>query len=124
MKLLPLLALVITLKTYAAPQLVIAPPPTGNIRLSWDYDPSLLGTNLWFNIYETTNLTTPLSQWNLLTNVPGTNLSVDLTVGIGAHFIVGTSSNFWGESSITSNIVSTPAAPVPMNGSLKIQKLP
>lgn len=105
------------------PALVVT-PPTPHALLIWDYPTNQLATNLWFNFYETTNLSTPLAEWNLLTNVVGTNLSVGVSISPGQHFIVGTASNFWGETSITSNITVTPPLPVAINDSVRIEKSP
>jgi len=52
------------------------------------------------------------------------NLSVRLDLQPAPHFFVSTSSNFWGETSITSNVVATPSAPQVINDSLRIQKIP
>jgi hypothetical protein len=105
----------------AAPSLVVV-PPNGHVTLSWNYDTNELSTNLWFNIYETTNITASLTNWNCITNVVGTNLSVMIDVQRGLNFFVATASNFWGETSITSNMTFTPALPIPINDSLRIEK--
>lgn len=104
--------------------LLVGPPPTPQITLWWDYDTNLLSTNLWFNFYETTNLTTPLTNWSRIGTVVGTNLSANFNIVPGEHFIVGTSSNFWGETSITSNYTYTPPLPAPINNTIKIGKSP
>jgi hypothetical protein len=108
---------------YAAPSLIVA-PPTGNVMLFWNYDTNLLSTNLWFNIYETTNLLTPLTNRNCLTNVVGTNLTVADNINPGAHFIRETASNIWGESAISTNVFATPPLPLPINDSFSIRKVP
>jgi hypothetical protein len=95
---------------------------TGHLRLAWSYDTNQLSTNLSFNIYGSTNLAQPVSSWPILTNVIGTNTSCDLWLTPAQYFFVGTASNFWGETSVTSNLVVTPPAPQPINDSLKIQK--
>jgi hypothetical protein len=95
---------------------------TGHLRLAWSYDTNQLSTNLAFIIYGSTNLAQPVSSWPILTNVPGTNTSCDLWLTPAQYFFVGTASNFWGETSVTSNLVVTPPAPQPINDSLKIQK--
>jgi hypothetical protein len=107
----------------AAPLLVVQ-PPTGNITLRWKYDTNELSTNLWFTIYETTNLSEPLSNWNPVLTMPGTNVSATFNVNPGEHFFVATTSNFWGETSITSNLTSTPPLPQNINDSLRIEKAP
>lgn len=96
----------------------------GHVRLAWSYDTNQLSTNLSFNIYGSQHLSLPASQWPLLTNVPGPNLSCDLQLQPAQYFFVATATDFWGETSITSNLVVTPAPPQPINDSLRIQKLP
>jgi len=109
----------------------------GHVLLSWTYPTNLITDDLRFNLYQTTNITQPFVQ---LTNVAATNfapyqvsfdgtnwmanLSVRLDLQPAPHFFVSTSSNFWGETSITSNVVVTPAAPQVINDSLHIQKTP
>jgi hypothetical protein len=96
----------------------------GHVRLAWAYPANELDTNLFFNFYATTNLTVPFAQWQFLTNTTGTNISIDLNLVPDRYFIVGTASNIWGETSITSNMVVLPFPPREINSSLKIQKLP
>lgn len=105
------------------PKLVVA-PPTGRVQLSWPYDTNLLSTNLFFHVYETTNVTIPLIQWNTLTNMIGVTTSVVLEVVPGEHYFVVSSSNFWGETSITSQPAYTPPLPIPVNNTVKIEKVP
>jgi hypothetical protein len=108
----------------------------GNIRLNWAHatnsDP--VSTNLVFNIYATTNLQLPAAQWPLLTNIlstaaldtndaSGTNFTVLLNLQPAQYYFAATASNFWGESSLTTNVVYIPAPPQLIN-TLKIQKLP
>lgn len=97
---------------------------TGHVRLVWEYDTNALATNLSFYIYGSTNLAAPVSSWPVLTNIIGTNLACDLWLAPAQYFFVGTASNFWGETSITSNLCSVPPPPQPINDSLKIQKQP
>ena len=111
------------LTVLAGPSLVVT-PPNGHCRLAWSYDTNELSTNLTFNFYETTNVALPMSQWPMLTNVAGTNLTVDIDIVPGAHFFVMTASNFWGESDVSSPVVLTPTLPHSVNSSLKISKLP
>ncbi len=123
MKIIASIVFLFGLQALAAPQMIVA-PPNGHVKLAWDYDTNQLSTNLFFNIYETTNLTIPFANWNLLTNVVGTNLSATMDVTPGAHFFVATASNFWMETSITSNLTSTPPLPQSINDSLRIEKAP
>lgn len=123
MRYLTIVLVLVCFRSLSSPNLV-TPSPDGHVILSWDYDTNQLSTNLWFNFYETTNISTPLTNWNFLTSVVGTNLSVEVVITPGQHFIVGTSSNFWGESSITSNMTVTPPLPIPINNTVKITKSP
>lgn len=117
---LPLTALLALFAVFARAGMNLT-PPTGRVTLAWDYPTNELSTDLWFNIYETTNLAAPLTNWNCLTNVLGTNLTASVIVQPGAHFFVATASNFWGES-LTSNVASTPILPKPAGDSLTIHR--
>lgn len=111
---------------------MVVSPPNGHVHLKWSYDTNLLSTNLWFNWYETTNISTPLTNWNCITNVlsssitnfDGTNLIISIDITPGEHFLVGSSSNFWGETSITSQMAHTPPLPLPINDTTRIEKAP
>lgn len=91
-------------------------PPSGRVTLAWDYPTNLLGTNLWFNIYSSTNLNEPITNWVCLRSVVGTNLQATVTVQPGAH-----ASNFWGES-LTSNVALTPDLARPAGDTLTIHR--
>ena len=84
--------------------------PSGRVRLAWDYPTNELSTNLVFRLYTSTNSMLEATNWTVLTNVVGTNLSVDIRIVPGERFFFLTASNFWGESFL-SNIASTPALP-------------
>jgi len=118
-----IIACFVALLVNAAPQLIVA-PPNGHVKISWDYDPNELSTNLFFILYETTNITTPLTNWTVLTNMVGTNTYGQFDVVPGEHYFVAQASNFWGETSITSAPGHTPPLPYPINNSLKIEKAP
>lgn len=107
----------------AGPQLVVS-PPGGQVKLSWSYPTDQLNTNISFNFYETTNIATPFSNYNFLTNIPGPATNALIAIVPGEHFIVSTASNFWQETSITSNMVHLPPLPVPINDSLRIERVP
>lgn len=83
-------------------------PQPEPVTLQWDY-PSNEIAGITFRIYHSTDATAPLSQWQLLATVPETN-RVSIEVIPGAHFFVGTASNFWGES-VFSNTAYTPDVP-------------
>jgi hypothetical protein len=108
----------------------------GNVRLNWaistNSDP--VGPDLSFNIYYTTNLAVPAAQWPLLTHIlstdardtndaSGTNFTILLNLPPAEYYFAATASNFWGESSLTTNIVYVPAPPQPIN-TLQIRKVP
>lgn len=81
------------------------------VTLVWDYPTAALSTNLQFLIYGSTNLDTPTTEWQLLTNTIGTNRSVSVRVQPGQWYFVATASNYWGVSR-PSNVASTPAPPL------------
>jgi len=85
-------------------------PPSGRVNLVWDYPTNELSPDLVFRLFHSTNITVPMTNWVVLTNVPGTSTSVSVVITPGIHFFVMTASNFWGESDF-SNVASTPALP-------------
>lgn len=89
---------------------VAASPPSGRVRLAWDYEPTELSTNLTFVLRHSTSIATPLTNWLVLTNVVGTNLTIEVQITPGQHYFVLTASNFWGESDF-SNVAGTPPLP-------------
>jgi hypothetical protein len=84
--------------------------PSGKVTLAWDYPASELSTNLTFRVYSSATMQLPITAWPVLTNVVGTNLSVQVTVAPGQRFFFLTASNFWGESG-PSNLANTPPLP-------------
>ena len=79
------------------------------VTLAWDY-PSAEVTNIAaFKVYQSEDVSRPLREWPLLTNVSGA-LQVSFLLEPGRHFFFVTASNFWGESD-PSNVASTPALP-------------
>jgi hypothetical protein len=99
-------------------------PPSGRVTLSWSYtDPTVQS----FNLYGSTNLAAPITNWTCLTNVPGwttngavswitTNLTIQIQPG-QMFFFMTASNSFW--ESVPSNIISTPAMPsMPTNPTL------
>lgn len=96
----------------------VASGPT-SVTLAWNPQPQL-DSNAVFNLYGSTNVSLPVSQWMYLTSAPAatvsgtnswptTNLTVTMTPGV--FFFYLTASNFWGESG-PSNQAGTPAVPV------------
>lgn len=80
------------------------------IKLEWDYPPNEL-PGITFNIYYSTNLAVPLSNWTRITNVVGvTNVILPL-IPTGQHYYYATASNaVYGESD-PSNVATTGPAP-------------
>ncbi|GEM_PF-3242296 len=68
---------------------ILPPPATKKITLSWDYPET--DSQIVFNIYETTDLSVPMNQWNLVTNV--TERSCTLSIQDGCHFFTVSASN-------------------------------
>lgn len=79
------------------------------VTLAWEYPE--LSTNNTFNLYYSTNLTVSLTNWAMLTNVAGTNLSVTIAVQPVDTFFYVTCSNIIGESP-PSNVATQPAPPI------------
>jgi hypothetical protein len=77
------------------------------VTVLWDYPANEL-TNVTFYVYQSTNITTPLTNWIVLTNVTGvTTAKISVLPGVN-HFAVS-ASNFWGRS--FSGVASTPPQP-------------
>ena len=71
------LAAIVVLGVQLASRAVILPPPSRTVTLAWQYpEPD---TQVVFNIYGTTNLAAPISEWSLITNVVDTTCSLPLT---------------------------------------------
>lgn len=90
-------------------------PPSGRVILAWDYPAPAPQS---FNVYASGDVSAPMSNWALLTNVPGTSTdgtntwattNVMVTIVPGQMFFFCTASNFW--ESIPSNVISTPILP-------------
>jgi len=84
---------------------VIPSGPTP-ITFAWNY-PSNVQVDV-FKIYSSTNVNLPLTNWALISTVPGTNATANFLIQPGIWFFYCTASNFWGESG-PSNITNTPA---------------
>ena len=129
---LPALFLLLAWSSIAGVPLTNALHPS--VRFSWFYTDAAPSTNLWFNIYGTTNVTTPIKQWKLVTNVTsvnalvtnagGTIFSLRVPMISAQYFFVMTASNFWGETSLTSQMMFTPPAPQPVNNSVRLHDAP
>ena len=77
------------------------------VVLAWDYPDNatnVFGSQMWFdplmafNLYVHTNVSTPLTNWMLLTNVPGIMRTAKIQIAPGSYFFALTASNWWGES--------------------------
>jgi hypothetical protein len=95
-----------------------AQPLRNSVTFAWSYPTNELSTNLTFKLYASPDVTVPLTNWAVLTNVVGTNLQVTVPLAATNLFFFLTASNYWGEGN-PSGVVSTPAPP--RNGSLQIQ---
>lgn len=111
-KLLPIPLIALPLLLYAAIQI------PQNITLIWSQE-NPATTDITYKVYSSTNLSIPIAQWTLIKLVPGTNYQTTISVTPGRAWYSVTASNFWGETD-PSNLAGTP--PVPVSGSLSIQK--
>jgi len=87
------------------------PDPTQptSITLSWNY--SQPDTNTFIKLYRSTDISIPLTNWNVITMVSSTTNQVIIQILPGKAFYYATATNFWGESD-PSSIDLTPAMPV------------
>lgn len=106
--------LVVTLNLWAGPPGVLR----SSVLLEWSYPSNQLSTNLIFKVYQSPDILAPMTNWTVLTNVVGTNISVVIPLSPQVMFFAVTSSNLWGES-FFSNVADTP--PPPTNGNLSIR---
>ena len=87
------------------------------ITLAWDYPTNAvnytLDTNNTFFLFQSADLTVPLTNWVSVTNVVGTNRQVTIIVQPRQLFFYVAASNFWGLSP-PSNVALTP--PIPQQG--------
>lgn len=84
--------------------------PVGEVVLEWDYPAQEVTTNLSFQVYGSTNINTPMTNWAVLASVPGTNKQARFVISPGRYFFVMTASNEWGKSDF-SDVVSTSPLP-------------
>lgn len=87
------------------------------VTLAWGYTNAAPDS---FQLLQSTNAAQPVASWPVLTNVPGTNLSVTLPILPGVNFFTVTASNFWGVSPISNVVTTPPVAVLPQN--LKITR--
>jgi len=89
-----------------------ADPPESSIAFSWNCTASSLDTNLVFRLYTSTNITRPLTNWQMIGSVSGlTNIAgtVRMTARFksGPRFFVMTVSNSLGNKFVQGRIAST-----------------
>ena len=111
-KLLLLLFLISAVSLYA--------PPSGTVKLAFDYPDSEVTPDLVFYLYGSSSLNIPMTNWVALASTEGTNRAFTATIMPGRYYFVAIVSNFWGVSDF-SNVVSVP--PLPRNDTkLTIQR--
>lgn len=91
-----------------------------NVTLAWEYPTNELSTNISFNLYYSTNILQPLTNWVILTNVSGLKTNVIVPIKPGVHFYALTASNDFGESDFTTPL----RAQVARSGVLSIKPGP
>jgi hypothetical protein len=112
------------------------PPATTTIGLAFSYPTNSLATDpgLTVQVHASADMSVPLSNWSVITNLYATNLVVTNLDGTGTNaaitfripapqaqvFYFLTFSNFWGASP-PSNVTDTPA-PVPTNINTQINR--
>ena len=93
-------------------------PLRNTVTLEWTPQDPGWQTNESYNLRGSPDITVPLTNWAIITNVSGTN-AVTLPWQATNFFFYVTASNYWGESS-NSNIAWTPPPPVlPTNTAIK-----
>lgn len=91
------------------------------LRFPWAY-PGELDTNNTFYLFTTTNIALPLTNWTVLTNVPGNVTQVVVTVTSEKQFFTMATSNLWGVSPFTNTLAT---AAVSLSGFiLPIERVP
>lgn len=106
-RLVPILLLLVSIVTLG----VLPGQLRNSVTLAWDgYPPGELSTNLTFKVYSSTNPAVPLTNWQVFTNVVGTNTSVVIVMQPEQRFFFVTASNLWGEST-PSNVAGSPPPP-------------
>jgi hypothetical protein len=91
-------------------QALAAGTTPATITLTWNAPTS--GVPDIYKVYETTNLGEPLTNWAVVSIVPGSLTQASVSVYPGAYCFVCTASNFWGESPFSNQAgVPAPAQP-------------
>lgn len=78
----------------------VAPAPVTPtpVRLSWTFPTNRETPDMIFKVYHSFNLGVPVSQWGVLTNIPGSLRSLSLTASFPVELFTLTASNYLGES--------------------------
>ena len=97
-----------------------------NVTIQCDYPLDELATNLVFKVWHSTNMTVPMTNWTVLTNVSGFTATtnpftvVTLPITVGNHFYAITVTNEWGESPFS----NAPKAQLTRSGAVSIKPGP
>lgn len=99
---------------------VFAAQPSGNVILGWNYPTNSMSPDLVFQVRGNNNLSGSVTNWPIITNVPGplmttivgTNYACQAQVQIqpGQFYFAIVASNWWGQAD-PSNVASTPPLP-------------
>ena len=81
-----------------------------SVTFHWEYPAEELTNVLAFKLYSSTDISVPLTNWTVLTNIVGTVTNITIPIQPGKRFFVMTASNWWGESEF-SNVADVPAPP-------------
>lgn len=83
-------------------QAIIGVPSSKTVRIGWSYPVNFETPDLVFKVYHSTNLSMPVREWALLTNIPGYIRSATIRAAQDQEFFVMTASNYLGESKYAS----------------------
>lgn len=73
-----LIGLTVSLASFGVSAAILPPPPTTKTALLiWDYP--TITPEIVFNVYQTTNLSDPRSNWKMVTNVTATSCVVEMS---------------------------------------------
>lgn len=94
----PLPPMTVTRTEAHASAVVPGPVTPTPVRLSWTFPTNRETPDMIFKVYHSFNLGVPVSQWGVLTNIPGSLRSLSLTAFYPAEWFTLTASNYFGES--------------------------
>ena len=98
----------------------VTPVQRTNVTLICNYPVEELVSNLWFKVYASTNISTPVSNWPVVAVISSTNATISGTnvsfkaplVGIVQTFYAVSASNSWWQADGDfSNVALTPPIP-------------